>query len=248
MAADYLPDSAARIVRGAYHTLPDAAIANSYATLETFGATRPGRRAVVIPDPFRRGRPAIPMPDGPLRTGVVGRLAEWKGQHIALDAFARAFPGGQQRFAVIGTALFGEQSYADGLVAQAARLGIADRVDFRGFRDDVEGEMDGLHAVVHASVVPEPFGQVVVEAMAAARAVVATSVGGPAEVVDHESTGLLYPAGDVDALAAHLRRLDAEPELRERLGTAAIVRAADFDPGIIGPAVHDVYRSVLNAR
>jgi glycosyltransferase involved in cell wall biosynthesis len=248
MASDYLPDAAARVVRLAYRALPAAAIANSHATLTTFGPVRPARRVDVIPDPFCRTRGVTPMPDGPLRIGVVGRLADWKGQHVVLDAFARAFPAGPQRCAVVGAALFGEDAYADSLVAQAARLGIVDRVEFRGFRSDIEREMDALHVVVHASVVPEPFGQVVVEAMAAGRAVVATSTGGPAEIIETERDGLLYPAGDVDALAALLRRLDAEPDLRERLGTAATARAADFDPALVGSAVRDVYRSVARGR
>ncbi len=248
MASDYLPDAAARLVRGAYRVLPAAAIANSHATLTTFGPTGPARRVEVIPDPFRRSYPVKPMPEGPLRIGVVGRLAEWKGQHVVLEAFARAFPSGPQRCAVIGAALFGEDSYANGLVAQAARLGVADRVDFRGFKSDVEAELDALHVVVHASVVPEPFGQVVVEAMAAGRAVVATSAGGPAEIIEAGHNGLLYPAGDVDALAALFRRLDAEPDLRAALGAEAIVRAADFDPAIVGPAVLEVYRGVVDGR
>jgi glycosyltransferase involved in cell wall biosynthesis len=84
--------------------------------------------------------------------------------------------------------------------------------------------------------------------MAAGRAVVATSAGGPAEIIEAGHNGLLYPAGDVDALAALFRRLDAEPDLRAALGAEAIVRAADFDPAIVGPAVLEVYRGVVDGR
>lgn len=245
MADDYLPPPAARAVRGLYRTAPAAAIANSEATLATFGPMRRHKPSIVVPDPFRRRRPVAATPTGPLRVGIVGRLADWKGQHIVLEAFARAFPGGPQRCAVIGSALFGEDSYATGLVALAADLGIADRVDFRGFRADVETEIDALHVLVHASVVPEPFGQVVVEGMAAGRAVIATAAGGPAEILTSDLNGLLYPAGDVEALARLLTMLDADATLRHRLGAAAIERAREFDPAVIGPRVERVYRQVL---
>lgn len=245
MADDYLPAAAARAVRGLYRVAPSAAIANSEATLATFGPMSRRKPSVVIPDPFRRRRPVAAAPAGPLRVGIVGRLADWKGQHVLLEAFARAFPDGPQRCIVIGAAMFGEDSYASRLTEIVNELGIADRVDFRGFQADVESEIDGLHVLVHASVVPEPFGQVIVEGMAAGRPVIATAEGGPAEIIAADRDGLLYPAGDVEALARLLTKLDSEPALRSRLGTAAVERAREFDPTAIGARVEHVYRQVL---
>ena len=80
-------------------------------------------------------------------------------------------------------------------------------MEFRGFRPDMGSELERVDAMIHASVIPEPFGQVVIEGMAAGLAVVASDAGGPAEVITHEVDGLLYPPGDVAALAVLLRRL-----------------------------------------
>jgi glycosyltransferase involved in cell wall biosynthesis len=248
MAADYLPDVTARMVRSVNRALPTATITESHATLATYGGARGSRERVVIPNPFERTRPIQPAPDGPLMVGIVGRLAPWKGQHVVLDAFARAFPVGPQRCVIIGAALFGEDAYASDLAGQAERLGIADRVDFRGFQDDVEAEIDRLHVLVHASVVPEPFGQVIVEGLAAGRVVVASAAGGPRETITPDKDGLLYPPGDDVALADLLVRLDGDPDLCERLSRAALDRAADFTPALIGSAVMDLYQRILDGR
>jgi glycosyltransferase involved in cell wall biosynthesis len=101
---------------------------------------------------------------------------------------------------------------------------------------------------VHASVTPEPFGQVVVEAMAAGLPVVAAAAGGPAEVVTDGVDGILVPPGDVDRLAAALRRLAGDADLRDRLGQAGRVRAAAFRPEAVAASVMELYRAVLAQR
>ena len=96
---------------------------------------------------------------------MVGRIARWKGQHVFLEAFARAFRDGSETAALVGEAMFGEadEAYGVELREKARMLGIADRVDFRGFREDVWAELAGMDVVVHASITPEPFGQVIVD-------------------------------------------------------------------------------------
>src|ERR1700704_3441600 len=94
-------------------------------------------------------------------------------------------------------------------------------------------QLERLDILVHASIIPEPFGQVVIEGMAAGLPVVAAGAGGPAEVIEDGVTGILYPPGDVGALASALRKLAAKPHLRERLGRAGRVQAAAFAPDIV---------------
>ena len=86
-------------------------------------------------------------------------------------------------------ALFGEDAYAHGLVEQAERLGIAEQIEFRGFREDIWAELAELDILVHCSVVPEPFGQVVLEGMAAGIPVIAADAGGPAELITNGVDG-----------------------------------------------------------
>jgi glycosyltransferase involved in cell wall biosynthesis len=233
------------MVRAAAHVLPTAVIANSRTTLATLG--RAGADGVDISSPlgfppFESGTPSEP---GRLRVGIIGRLDPWKGQHIFLDAFAKAFPGDEAQAAIVGAKLFGDDRYELELERQAVALGLEGRVAFRGFRDDIQDELRNLDVLVHASTLPEPFGQVVVEGMAAGLAVIAADAGGPAEVVTDGVDGLLCPPGDVDALAAALRRLAADPAFRHQLGSAARLRAHDFTPARIAPKVMAVYQGIL---
>jgi glycosyltransferase involved in cell wall biosynthesis len=249
MAADYLPDPAVRLARVFIKRFASAVLANSQATLATLG--QPSRATVVysvVPEVIHTwGAWEARESRRSLTFGIVGRLAPWKGQHVFLEAFARAFPNGDQRAVVIGSAMFGadEQRYAVALTEQARALGISERVEFRGFRRDVPRELKTIEVLVHASTTPEPFGQVIVEGMAAGLAVVATAAGGPLELINDGVDGLLYPLGDVDGLADILARLDTDPSLGERLGRAARKRAENFRPGPVAERVQALYAQTL---
>jgi glycosyltransferase involved in cell wall biosynthesis/GT2 family glycosyltransferase len=242
MADDYLPNSAIRLVRTAASFLPTSIIVNSEATRAALGI----EAAAVVPSPvdlgaFAEAPVGSPEASSELKFVMVGRLAPWKGQSVFVDAFAKAFPDGGARAALAGAALFGEDGYERQIADQVERLGIADRVDFLGFVDDIPALLADYDVLVHASTVPEPFGQVVVEGMAAGLAVAATDVGGPAEVITDGVDGVLFPPNDVDALAEVLVRLaDASAE-RARLGAEGRRRAQDFSPSRIAPSVLGVY-------
>ncbi|WCJ65438.1 MULTISPECIES: glycosyltransferase family 4 protein [Agrobacterium] len=147
--------------------------------------------------------------------GLFGRLSEWKGQHVFLDALA-AMEGVQA--VIVGGALFGQEAYEARIREQASRLGLDDRVRFLGFRSDVPELMASMDVVAHTSIVAEPFGRVVVEAMMCGRPVVATRGGGVTEIIRDGETGLLVPPGDAAALAAALGTILSDPALAQRLG------------------------------
>ena len=105
-----------------------------------------------------------------------------------------------------------------------------------------------LDVLVHASVIPEPFGQVVVEGMAAGLPVIASNEGGPAEVITNGVDGLLVAPADPEGLAAVLRRVATDSELRRRLGEQARCSARAFTPDRVGAQVMQVYSEVLEAR
>lgn len=238
-ADDYLPRPAVRLVQAAARTLPAMVIANSAATLATY----PGvRSAAVVHDAAPAHIRRAPAPDGPLRVGMVGRLAPWKGQDVFLRAFAAAFGNGDQQAVVVGDALFGEHEYADSLRRQAASLGIAERVEFAGFVDDVAERLDDMHVLVHCSTTPEPFGQVVVEGMAAGLPVIASAVGGPSEVIADGSTGLLVAPRNVEQLRDALCQLDSDAALRQRLGQAAAIASATFRPERVAAQITAIHR------
>ncbi len=165
---------------------------------------------------------------GPI-VGIVGRLQEWKGQDVFLRAAARvakAHPSAT--FVIVGGAVLGwEGDYPQRLKTLAGDLGIADRVYFAGHQDDVYPWFDALDVVVHASY-GEPFGLVLVEAMALGKPLIATAAGGPLEIIEEGISGLLVPPGDDEAMAAAMTKVLDDATFRDTLGTGARERADHF--------------------
>lgn len=248
---DYLSRSGVYLVRFAARVLATSVIAQTHTTASTLGHSA---SASIVASPISNelfeqptvaSQVASRPTDRPIRFAMVGRLTSWKGQDVFIDAFATAFPDGDEVATIVGSSMFGEYEYEDALREKVASMGLADRIEFTGFVDDIPGVLRECDVLVHASVLPEPFGQVVVEGMATGLAVVASNEGGPSEVITHDVDGQLCPPGDVDALAKVLRSLAGDPDLRVRLGAAGRVRAADFRPEVIGEQVLGVYRRTL---
>lgn len=192
-----------------------------------------------------RQRLQLPI-DGPV-VGIVGRLQRWKGIHVFLDALAivrRSRPN--VHGVIVGGPHETEPRYGDELRAQATALGIADAVTFAGFQPNATEWMQAMDVVVHASD-NEPFGIVVVEAMALGKPVVAGSAGGPAEIITDGTNGLLAPYGDARALAKAVERYLADPECAGRLGAAARDRAAGFGEREYTARVVDALREFATA-
>lgn len=263
IAADYLPGSAVRPIQMFIAALADGVIANSAVTLDTLGrrSTRAGGWA--IPDSVEvharasesepatathTGGRAMHPDEQAVTFGMLGRIAPWKGQDLFLRAFASAFPEGGERAVLVGAPMFGEEAYERELHALVARLGLAERVELRGFREDIWQELAAFDVLVHASIVPEPFGQVVIEGMAAGLAVIAPDEGGPAEVIADGENGRLFASRDPGSLAAAMSELCASPAERRRLGAAARCAAEDYDPRVLAGRLEGVYERVLDAR
>ncbi len=245
IADDYLPRPAIHLVRLASLVVPKAIVANSNTTLATLPSRR--RRHVLyglVSDPFETPR-AVRRETMQLTIGLVGRISRWKGQHVFLEAFAEAFRGEAVRGRIIGSAMFGEEAYEAELRAQAEQLGLLDQVEFRGFREDIWSELLELDILVHASITPEPFGQVVIEGMAAGLPVVAAAAGGPTEVIEDGVNGLLSPPGDAQQLARILRRLADDRPLRNRLGAGGRETARRFSPEQTASDMLRIYEEIL---
>lgn len=144
--------------------------------------------------------------------------------------------------------MFGEDAYEAQVRAEVELRGLDGRVDFLGHVDDVFEALTDLDVLVHASTVPEPFGQVLVEGMAAGVPVLATAGGGPSEIITDGTNGLLYPAGDVDRLGELLRLMSTDASLRQKLSRGGLERARDFAPARISPMVLQVYEELLAGR
>lgn len=170
-------------------------------------------------------RRELQLPSGPL-IGVFSRLAEWKGQHVVLEALAE-LPG--VSCIIAGTALFGEDAYAERLNRMVKDLALTDRVRFLGQRSDVPRLMRAMDAVVHPSIDPEPFGRTLVEAMLAGVPVIATDAGAASDILDDGKAGTLVPPGDAGALAAAIRAaLAGAPEIAEQARHAQVRAASHY--------------------
>lgn len=169
-----------------------------------------------------RARAQLGLPQDCLLLLVVARLSHWKGVHVALEAFARLVTtetAPAELVIVGGPAEPRDERYRDALVAQAAKLTIADRVRFTGPRRDVEYFYDACDVVLVPSIEPDPFPTVVLEAGLAGRPVVATSLGGAREAVVPGVTGLVVDPNP-DAFVSALAQV-TDPAWRARAGAAA---------------------------
>ncbi len=177
---------------------------------------------------------------------AIGRHVPQKGFDVLLDAFASL--AGDVTFGW-DLVIAGDGPAHGALLAQAERLGLGDRVDFVGATDRsmTVSLFKGSEAFVLASR-HEPFGIVNLEAMAAGRPVVATSVGGVPEFVLDGETGVLVPPEDSSALAAAIRTLHDDPIRSAALGVAGRIRAGRFDWSEIGREYRELYVAVLDDR
>jgi glycosyltransferase involved in cell wall biosynthesis len=151
----------------------------------------------------------------------VGRLQPWKGQDRLLSAQALLRERGHEiRLVIVGGDAYGLSSaYAESLPSLVSRLGLTDAVTLTGQVADAGPYIDQMDILVNASD-PEPFGIVLLEAMARGVAVVAVDAGGPGEFIDHGRTGLLAHSGEPSALADTLEPLLVSSTLRDAIGRA----------------------------
>ena len=190
-----------------------------------------------------------PAPAGTVRVGLLGTFARWKGHDIFLNAIAQLRRELPIRAYVIGDAVYAtdrSQHSRDELRGLASSLGIAERVAFTGFIPRSDTALRALDIVVHASTSPEPFGLVIVEAMACGRAVIVSRAGGAAELVSLNVDALTHTPGDVADLAAQIATLAADAPLRERIGAAARATAERrFDQRRLAGELIPVYESAV---
>ena len=146
---------------------------------------------------------------------------------------------------IVGGAHETERGYGEELAARARQIGVDSRIHFAGFQPNIPEWMQAMDVVVHASD-REPFGIVVIEAMALGKPVIAGSAGGPAEIITDGTDGLLSPFGDAPALGRAISRLIDDPALAKRLAAAATARAAEFDDHRYAQHVISSLRSFRN--
>ncbi len=168
-----------------------------------------------------RIRAELGLPQDAFVVALLGRMVPWKGHEVFLDAMERLIPEHPRLFGCIVGEGWRGSDFEQRLRARVESGPLKGRVVFAGFRADVPALLQSVDALAHASIEPEPFGRVIVEAMAARLPIVATAAGAVPEILEDGRTGLLVPPGDAERLALALQRLMREPDLRQRLAAAA---------------------------
>jgi glycosyltransferase involved in cell wall biosynthesis len=107
-------------------------------------------------------------------------------------------------------------------------LGLEDNVIFTGYRQDVYALMGMMDVIVHASIRPEPFGMVIIEAMAMEKPVVATRGGGPLDIVLDGKTGLLVEIKNIDELSRAILNLLTMPDFGKHMGLEGRLRVENY--------------------
>jgi glycosyltransferase involved in cell wall biosynthesis len=152
------------------------------------------------------------------------------------------------RFVLVGG--YGTANDTERTWFAAPLLSIRGKIRFTGWLPPAE--VMQCYAAADILVVPswyEPFGMVILEGMLHGLAIAASDIGGPAEILRHETTGLLFPPRNADALVAALLRLVSDANLRQRLGgaAAATVRRRWLWPRLIAD-MRSVYGEVANVK
>jgi glycosyltransferase involved in cell wall biosynthesis len=185
---------------------------------ERVAAERPAD-AVRAEAAMGNGRPVI---------GMVGNIKEWKGQHVVVQAL----PAIRARFPEVICLLVGDSAAADRPFDERLRgmirdLGVGDTVRFTGYQRNVADYVALFDVAIHASTDPEPFGRVLLEAMALSKPLVAARAGAVPEIVVDGETGFSFTPGDSGDLAARVIWLLEHPDEAERLGNAGLRRLKD---------------------
>jgi L-malate glycosyltransferase len=238
---DRLPDGlAGRLTLDLLTRGAAAIVANSGYTLAGVPAGgRALRAAIPSPvdlarfDPGRcdraRARERLGLAQDAPVLGVVGQLTPWKGQDDAIRILHRVRAGvpgatlllaGSAKF-VSQETRFDNRTYVAGLHALCSDLGVNGAVRFLGEREDVPELLAALDVLLVPSWA-EPFGRVVIEGMAMGVPVIATSEGGPAEIVDDGVDGVLLPPRAPERWAHEVRLLLEDPRRRRALAEAAL--------------------------
>ncbi len=247
---------------------PAALRSRIYRGLEVWGSRRCGALVCYVTDDLRRrhrdedrgletrtihngidplDREDYPRPaeyeTGRFNLVAVGRLIPVKGLDFMLEAMARLPAGGEAVLHLVGTGTLALQ-----LERQARALGLADRVRFLGFKSNV------YDYIAHADLLVMPsrhegLPYTILEAMSLEVPILASRVGGLAEILEDGRDAVLVGVGDVEGLAAAVRGLAADPQRAAALGAAGRRRQVrDLDLDAMGGAYWQAYGDALSGR
>lgn len=228
-----------------------AAYACSETVVEVLRAKGFDKPAPIVPfgvntEAFRPRPVSNGQPDQPLKIGYIGRMLPGKGLDVLANALERVKDAAWRLLVV------GDGSERESFERQLSASGLLNRAEFTGAIDFalVPEYFHKLDMLVIPTVttkrIREQFGRVIVEAMASGVPVIGSTCGAIPEVI--EDAGLIFPEGDVDALAGALRRMLTDEGLRERLAVEGLARVKQYSWERVAEKTYDLYQQVLRTR
>jgi glycosyltransferase involved in cell wall biosynthesis len=174
-----------------------------------------------------RARWGLP-PDLPV-VGIVGTIQRWKGHHEVISAIKKV----KEKIPNIKCVIVGgiyDPVYENELRHLVETLNLKDNIIFLGYQSNTLSVMNAMDIVVHASILPEPFGRVLIEAMSLGKPVIATKAGGPIEIIEDQVSGLLVPPSDPEALSDAIIHLLQDPSGGAEMGRSGRERVEKMFP------------------
>ena len=170
--------------------------------------------------------------EGKILIGMIGRINHWKGQGYFLDIAQSLVQTHQNvHFVIVGDAYPGTEHLVTEMEEKIKNSGLQTQVSYLGFRRDIPEILNALDIFVLPSILPDPFPTVILEAMAAAKPVVATAHGGANEMIVEEETGFLVPWDNAEAAAKPISELVENNAMRKEMGEMGRSRVLDkFSP------------------
>jgi glycosyltransferase involved in cell wall biosynthesis len=182
--------------------------------------------------------------------GMVARLEHWKGAHIFVDAAAqilKRYP--EATLFIVGGKHPLDVAYSEHVYAMVQKMNYGERLILAGQRPMTEVPLwqAAADVIVHPVVGVEPFGMSVVEAMGQGKVVVASDLGGPAEVIENGVSGILIRGGDPSLLASTVIQLLEDPSRRVAIEKHASLRARRFSVDAFAERFNEVMAKLLVA-
>jgi len=161
--------------------------------------------------------------------GIVGNIKNWKGQETVIKSMINVrqiFP--DIKCLIIGGVSPNDMDYFNKLKEFVKNENLDDCIVFTGRRNDIADLINSLSVMIHASILPEPFGRVLLEGMALKKPVITNNIGAGPEIVEDGKTGLVVKAGDETALATAITDLLNDPKKALKMGNAGRIRLEKF--------------------
>lgn len=177
----------------------------------------------------------------------VGQFVPWKNHIAFLKAashVASSLPNA--RFVLVGDDIFGRDSaYKSSLLSYAEDSTIAEKVSFLGWQENMDEVWPKINCLVHTAE-REPFGRVIIEAMAHKIPVITVDSCGPSEIIQNGKTGILVQPNDIEGLSDTMLKIAQDIQFANKLATAGYEHViSNFTADKTAAHIQEIYREVL---